>query len=186
MKARLFCLALLPLLLLNSCGYFWGSSQISNEYRTISVPYIQGDSSGRMTDQLVNQITASGALEYVSCNGDLTLKVCLIKPKDTSIGFNYATGKNYIVPDEGRLTLGARVSVIDTCTGACVVDQFTVFSSLTYDYQSDSSDDNFHDFSLGQFVMHNQAKEAAFFPLHQRLSQKIVDYAVHGWYSDLN
>ena len=172
---------------LTSCGYRFGTGECLGQYRSVCIPYVEGDREGLLTTALIHAVTTSGTLAYRSYGSDLSLRVCLLDPLDTNIGFGYAPpqdegGKSKIVvSNEARLTLTACVSLIDRCTGECVFGPSEVTTSLTYDFEPDLGNVDEHAFSLGQLEMHNLAHDAALPPLYTRLAQKIVDYVGHCW-----
>lgn len=172
--------------LMTGCGYRWGKGGVAECYSSVRVPYVEGDKKGAMTAALINRVASTGTLNYVSCGGDLSLKVCLLLPRDTNIGYIYAPGSggkvsNIVVANEARLTLRATVSLVDCSNGKCIMGPVEIASSLTYDYEPDLSNVNFHRFSLGQLEMHDLAKDGAFPALYDQLAQKIVDYVNHSW-----
>ncbi len=166
---------------LTSCGYRFGRGGIRDCYSTISVPYVEGDDTGLMTNALVRTLSTKGGLSYLSSGAQLLLKVCLFEPIDENIGFIYAPEKdggisNIVVSNEARLRLIAEVSLIDCCSGECVLGPLEISSSIDYDFESDLSNVQAHAFSLGQLEMNNLAKDAAFPSLYTLLAEKIVDY----------
>ena len=109
------------------------------------------------------------------------MQVCLLKPEDENIGFLYAPGddgkkSNIVVANEGRLSISARVSLLDVSTGSCLLGPTIISSSLSFDFEPDLSNVQNHKLSLGQMEMNELAKDAAFPALYQKLSQKIIDY----------
>jgi len=173
-------------LLTTGCGYHLGYGGVTSSYRTISIPYVEGDEQGRLTSALIRTVTQTGNLRFVTCRGDLELCVCLEAPEDDNIGFIYAPESNgslsnIVVSNEARLSIDAKVSVIERRTGQRVLGPVTIPTDVTFDFESDLSNVNFHAFSLGQLEMFNLAKDAAFVPLYDRLAQKIVDYVNHCW-----
>ena len=131
-------------------------------------------------------MTTSGTLAYRSYGSDLVLRVCLLKPIDTNIGFAYAPNDDgsvskIVVSNEARLTMTAIVRLIDRCTGSCILGPCEVTSSIAYDFEPDLGNVDFHAFSLGQLEMHNLALDAATPPLYTILAEKIVDYINHCW-----
>jgi hypothetical protein len=187
-NSKSFLLVALLAFCLPACGYRFGRGEILQRYSTVCVPYAEGDNEGLFTAALVRSVITRGCLAYRSCGADLVLKVCLVKPTDINIGFIYAPpdvgdneASNIVVSNEARLTLAARVSLIDRCTGQCVVGPMEIISSLDYDFEPDLGNDNFHTFSLGQLEMHNLAQDAAFPPLYTLLAEKIVDYVNNSW-----
>ncbi len=176
------------LLVLSSCGYRFGRGELIERYCSVCIPYVEGDNEGLLTTALIRSMTTSGALAYRSYGSDLVLKVCLLPPLDTNIGFAYAPDdeeddnfSDIVVSNEARLAMTATFSLIDRRTGACILGPCEVVSSLTYDFEPDLSNVDFHAFSLGQLEMHNLAMDAATPRLYSILAEKIVDYVNHCW-----
>ncbi len=172
--------------LVSSCGYRFGRGEVVNQYCTVCIPYVEGDDRGVLTTSLIRAITTRGALAYRSCGADLKLNVCLFSPVDTNIGFAYAPPdergvSNIVVSNEARLQLTARVTVVDRCTGQCVLGPMEITRFIDYDFEPDLGNVDVHAFSLGQLEMHNLAQDAAFYPLYTLLAEKIVDYVNNSW-----
>lgn len=173
-------------LFLPSCGYRWGKGEIGERYATISVPYAEGDGEGILTAAIINQLSKKGSLAYRSCAADLVLNVCLLDPSDENIGFIYAnprSGKSsrVLVSHEARLSIAAKVSLIERATGKSVFGPLTIRSYLDFDFEPDLSKSDDHTLALGQLEMHELAKDAAFPALYTLLAEKIVDYVNHSW-----
>lgn len=179
MRAALCALCLA--LLVSSCGYRFGRGELSESYRTICIPYVEGDDQGIFTTALIRAFSQRGGLVYQSGRADLILEVCLFEPIDENIGFIYAPDSNIVVSNEARLTLTAKISLIEAATGCPLIPSFEVTQSLDFDFEPDLGNVNFHDFSLGQLEMHNLAEDAAFPPLFRILAEKIVDYVNYSW-----
>ena len=179
-------LILLLLGLCTSCGYRFGRGEILERYSTVCVPYVEGDDQGVFTTTLIRTLTSRGSLTYSSYGSDLLLKVCLFAPSDVNIGFAYAPKRggeftHIVVSNEARLTLNARVTLMDRRTGACILGPLQIATSIDYDFEPDLSDLNANAFSLGQLEMHNLAQDAAYPPLYNLLAEKIVDYVSCAW-----
>jgi hypothetical protein len=171
---------------LSSCGYHFSDSPLTGKFSTFSIPYIAGDQTGVFTNTLVYKMGQTGGLKYCPSGGDFCLKVCLLEPYEENIDYRYARNrdgslKKIVVPHEARLKIAAEVSVIDGSTGKCVFGPKEIEASLAFDFESDFSRLNFHEFSLGQLEMHTLAEENAFPPLYSLLAQKIVDTLLHCW-----
>ncbi|MCH9627601.1 MAG: hypothetical protein S4CHLAM2_12420 [Chlamydiales bacterium] len=178
----------LILLLTSSCGYRFGRGEILEQYSSVCIPYVEGDGEGLLTAALIRSMTTGGGLAYRSYGADLQLKVCLMEPVDTNIGFAYAPRdpgdqefSDIVVSNEARLTMTAVIRLIDRRTGCLVLGPCEVTSSLTYDFEPDLGKADVQDFSLGQLVMHNLAIDGATPPLYTLLSNKIVDFINHSW-----
>lgn len=176
---RIVCVCLL--LFLTGCGYRLGRGEIVERYNSVSIPYVEGDDQGDLTTALIRSISTSGTLIYRSYCSDLLLKVCLAKPDDMNIGFTYAPDSNIVVSNEARLTMTATIRLIDRYTGCCVLGPCDITASLTYDFEPDLGNVNYHAFALGQLEMHNLAQDAAKPPLYTILAEKIADYINNSW-----
>jgi hypothetical protein len=180
-------LSLLFLFMTAGCGYRLGRGEIIEQYSSVCIPYVEGDTDGNLTTALIRQMTTKGVLAYRNVGADLLLQVCLLEPVDENIDFAYAPremdGKKVkiLVSNEARLTLTARISLIDRFTGECVLGPMNLSSWIDFDFEPDLSNIGFHAFALGQLEMHNLAQDAAFHPLYALLAEKIVDYVNHSW-----
>lgn len=186
-QSRIFSLLLLATsLVLVGCGYKFGRGDFVANYNTITVPFAQGDFEGKLTTEVIRQISIQGALRYDSDCADLTLAICLFDPIDDNIGFVYSLDESglptrVLAANEARLTVTAKVTVIDNDTGQVIVGPLHISSSITYDFDPDYARFNEHEFSLGQLETHNLAEDAAMPYLYKELAQKIVDTVIHSW-----
>lgn len=166
------------LLFLTGCGYHLGPS---NQPICIST-CIEGDRDGFFTKALIHQIETKNNLTFSNGVSDYRLEVCVLPSEDDTIGYKFAPHNNKILtPEEARLRLAARVSLIDLNTGRKIFGPAIVSSAITYDFESDFTNLNFHAFSLGQLEMRPLAQDDAFCPLYQLLAQKIVDCLSINW-----
>lgn len=175
-------------LCLTSCGYRAGRGELVSCYDSVCIPYVEGDNQGLLTTALIRTMTTRGTLAYRSSCSDLVLRVCLQKPIDDNIGFAYAPDDeaddgvtNIVVSNEARLTTTAVIRLIDRRTGCCILGPCDVTTSITYDFEPDLGNVDFHAFSLGQLEMHNLAQDAATPPLYDLLADKIIDTITHAW-----
>lgn len=184
---------LLPFLFLicASCGYRFDPGCEGRS--TISVPYVQGDNEGKLTDAVIKTLSESGAYEYQRSCGRLSLEVILVGDSNDRIGFRHdvsdTSGKirKNIIGIENRRTLSAQVSLIDPITEEILFGPHVVTASMDYDYVDENSlrDLSFIDsfgvressiqFSLGQLDAKDFAERDVLIPLYQRLAEKIVD-----------
>jgi hypothetical protein len=169
-----------------SCGYKFGHGSMSEQYHTISVPYVKGDHSGIFTAELIKQISHSGAFKYRNSNAELTMKAVIHDYHDENIGFQFdkdADGNRIskLVPTERRVKVLVEVSLIEALTGNIVLGPKFFTAEADYDFDPDITRDNIAGFSLGQLNSTDEAKEVALNPLNQSLSKKIVDYITNTW-----
>lgn len=172
------------LLFTTSCGYHFVNKGRST---ALCVPFVEGDRDGFFTKALIYEVSKSSNLNYETC-APYCLEVCLKAPRDENIGFRFAPKDeqsdgftNILTPEEARLTLTAVVSISNEQTGCVEFGPIEITSSVTYDFESDFSNLDFHSFSLGQLEMHPLAKDNAFCPLYSLLAQKIVDTVQLSW-----
>lgn len=173
------------LLLASSCGYRLGKGECISKYHSIEIPYVAGDRDGLFTSSLIQAFTQNGTLKVASrYRGQLLLEVCLFQPFEENIGYTLAVKTKHpdiVVSNEGRVTLTAKVSLIDRCQGTCILSPCDIVDFLDFDFEPDLSKVEDHTLSLGQLEMQPLALEVAKEPIYRKLAQKIVDYVVHSW-----
>lgn len=173
-------------LLLSACHYEFGRNALSSDYHSICVPYAQGDTKGGLTNELIKKIASSGAFSYVSCDGDLILKVKFIELDDENIGFRYDRDnkgklKRSIIPTETRIFATVEVSLIDSKTGILLRGPTRIKAVAEFDHCFYTSRCKENEFSLGQLNDIDAARDAVMTPLNRNLAEKIVDYVNHSW-----
>jgi outer membrane lipopolysaccharide assembly protein LptE/RlpB len=184
---RSFLAGVLMLALLSSCGYhFQGSSEGPT---TISIPYVEGDVNGQLTDQLVRAFSTSGDFKYAYVEGRVTLRVVLVDRHAEPIGWRYEKEESGSIEDEliaveGRRFLTAEVQLIDSATEEILYGPETITAMMDYDYyepdviQDLSFVNSFGirqssvQFSLGQLDSSEAAYDDVFSPLAQKLAKK--------------
>lgn len=171
---------------LAGCGYRWGQGGIVTDYRTISIPYIEGDFDGDFTATLIQQMSESGRLAYRAEGGALILQVSVFDEHDKDIGFRYDRTKHCkirsrIIPDETRLSMSVDVVVVEAISGCEVMGPVRLTADVDFDHEYYSGQGRANVFSLGQLTDYDDARDAAYVPLYRRLSQKIVDYVNDNW-----
>jgi hypothetical protein len=176
----------LSLFLCTSCGYHLsGTSSRASAYKTVSVPYIIGDVNGGFTSQLIHQLTYSGRWTYAPHQGDLLLKVEILKTKDEEIGFSYPVQNGqinkWLVPNENRFSQLVRVELIDSKTSRTILGPINLSANVQYDYDAEFNVNNFVRFSLAQYNFQEIAKRTATIPLEKKLSVRIVEYLENAW-----
>lgn len=179
-------IAVAALLFLMACGYRVGDQAIISNYRTVSIPYVECDDDGRLTDALARAVSASGALTYRECGGQLCLKAKITATGRENIGYTYDTNQqgvrvDRLLPDEGRLIYQVEVELVDRCRGCTVLGPFCVRESVDYAFDALSTDNQLAVDSLGQYTNIDDAEWAAKHPLYDALAAKIVDYLVSAW-----
>jgi hypothetical protein len=174
------------LLSLVSCCYHFGYGDLSRQYSTISIPYIEGDDKGDLTAEVIKRLSISGALRYVSSGGDLILNIKVIELRDENIGFRYDRKKRgelkkSIIPTETRLKAITEVSVKEAYSGNIIKGPTRMTASLDFDHEYYSSRHAINIFSLGQLNDIDAAHDAVIHPLNRHLAERIVDYVINSW-----
>lgn len=177
---------LVACLLLTNCGYKAGYDGLPIAYRTISVPYVEGDWDGQLTNALIRQINYSGCFEYKNSQANLILVVKILDFSDENIGFRYDRHKDgrlrdTIIPVETRLFALAEVSVVEACSGKIVLGPSKISANVDFDHDYYSSRNEVNVFSLGQLSDFDAASDAANTPLNAALAEKIVSYISDNW-----
>lgn len=168
-------------LLLSSCGYRLGTSSYLDAHKSIMVPYVKGDLDGTFTEELIREITRTTDLRYTSTCGDYVLCAQLLDRKEEAIGYRYETtfeniqGKRLVASEE-RVSLTARVELIDARTKKVIIGPLCISDSVNYDFAPETSPQNDTGFSLGQLDFKPAALDTARAPLHRGLAKKIVAY----------
>lgn len=176
----------IALFLLCSCGYHFGQGGLASTYRSISVPYVEGDLDGSLTAAIVRQLTESGDYEYRNGNGAISLSVKVIDVDDQNIGFRYDRKKKgkltkNVIPTETRITAVAEVTVYEAATCCALLGPVLISASVDFDHDYYNSRDGINIFSLGQLSDYDEAYDAVKRPLNEALAKKIVDYVNDSW-----
>jgi outer membrane lipopolysaccharide assembly protein LptE/RlpB len=171
------------LFLLTSCGYHF-NDQSSHLGQTISIPYVEGDPTGDLTNYLIHEITSSGDFTYAPNEGNVILKVKIIDFSDENIGFRYDRNRegeiiSSIVPSETRLKIIAEIALIEACSGQLIIGPSQVYATIDADFDINVQGDGV--FSLGQLTDQAAALETAARPLFHLLAQRIFDYISTYW-----
>ena len=183
-RARFFYFLMLASL--PSCHYQFGHGELAERYRTISVPYVEGDLDGYLTSEIIKKISSSGAFTYLPVDGELCLKVKILSIKDRNIGYRYDRKKNHqlkhaIIPTESRATLAAEVTIFDAGKNEIIRGPIQIQAQLDFDYDYYKVEQGVNVFSLGQVNDVDSARDAARVPLDAKLAELIVEYVVNSW-----
>lgn len=187
--SRIICRVAFSLvfLLFAGCGYRAGEGNILSNYRTISIPYVEGDWDGSLTACLVKEVSQSSTVAYRRDGGSLILEAKLIDVDEENIGFRYDRTtrrgkiKHELIPIETRLIAVAEIRVIEAYSGRVLLGPARVTASVDFDHDYFSSRNGINVFSLGQVTDIEEAEDAAQQPLNQRLARKITDYINNSW-----
>ena len=177
LPVALFCAGLF----LSGCGWHFSQSCDQNSQRTISIPYVEGDSDGALTSSIVEHLEKEGGFQYVQSGGTLTLKVVILDKKTEDIGFRYdpkrfAKKKVRIIPNESRLVRLAEVSIIDSLTQKKILGPAHILATCDYDHEYYSLNHNVNRFSLGQLSDIDTTSDIVDIPLNRELGKKIAEY----------
>lgn len=183
--SKLF-LALVTGLLLSGCQYRFGHGELSEQYETISVPFIEGDREGDLTAELIKRLGTSGSFCYETSGGDLILLVKILDYENEDVGFRYDRKKRgglkkVVIPTETRLKATAEVTLTDASTGQVIRGPAVINASIDFDHDFYFSRHEENVFSLGQLNDIDAAEDAVMGPLYKILAEKIVDYVVNSW-----
>lgn len=183
------------LLLFSACGYHFEEEEFGQEFRrTLSVPYVEGDTQGQLTNELIRQIANSGRYEYVREGGSLTLHVEIVGDTSSKIGYRYDRRdqscqpceriKN-IQPVEARREITVEVSLYDEASMVELLKPTLVRGTSEYDFVGTHSicDLSFinhgrrvtvESFSLGQLDSIEGAQDDGVIPLYRNLARQIL------------
>lgn len=175
------------------CGCGYQSSLQEMDRTTISIPYIQGDETGELTNALIDQLATSGRFDYRSSDAPFSLRVQVLSDGSEHIDYRYDRGpdsgvlhKN-IVGAENRRTVIALVTLVDQHTDKVLWGPQKVKGSADYDYVdphalqdltfvgSNGVAHTVIDFSLGQLDSEGGANIDAAPVAYRHLSKQIVD-----------
>ena len=182
-------LLLLPALVFfcQGCGYRSAIHHNAlSSYKTITVPYIEGDGDGQITSRVIQSLSQSGAWQYRTFDADLILKVKILGTKAEDVGYNRFFGpdnqtERWMVPNERLLSILSEVTVVDMKTQKIVLGPENLSTSVKFDFDPEFSEDNLVGFSLAQYNFVENAERSAHRPLNESIAQTIVDYLVNSW-----
>lgn len=179
-------LLVVSVVMLPGCGYRFGQGILSEQYSTLSVPYIEGDRDGDLTAEVIRQISTSGAFSYTPSGGDLILIAKVLDYDEENIGFRYDRKKkgqlkHNVVPTETRMEIVIDVSLKDAVSGCLIRGPTRLKASIDFDHDYYSSQNAVNIFSLGQLSDIDEARDAVLHPLHLKAAQTIVDYITNSW-----
>ncbi len=185
------------LLLLTACGYRFEPQEeeasASTSVRTIAVPYIKGDPEGKLTSELIHQLSASGSFEYVRTGGELLLNAVIVSDNVDRIGYRFdrhgreGKRRHRLVGIENRRELIVEISLIDTRTDTILLEPTKVIAHTEYDYidpysvkdllffDEDAPPQRTITLSLGQLDSIEGAQDDSSTPIYRHLAQKIVE-----------
>lgn len=183
-------------LLLSSCSYEWHAPESS--CRTLSVPFISGDSDGSFTSALVHSLSCAG-ISVVHSGASRRLEVKIFEGSSDVIGYRIDPQKirgkikHNILACEGRRNLSVEVALYSSGSEVPLWGPHQIAANVDYDYVDG---DSYQDltfvnsqgqrvpvlsFSLGQLESSESAQAAANRPLYTTVIQKIVDSISCAW-----
>lgn len=180
------CLSAVSLILLTGCGYRFGGGGNEPAFKTISIPFVEGDTNGNLTSSIIQELSESGGYTYSRQGGDFELCIKLIDFSDENIGFRYDRKKNgrlrkSIIPVETRLTVIAEVMLINCITRQALIGPVKISACVDFDHDYCAGRKGVNAFSLGQLEDYDAAYEAVIFPLNTILAKKIVALIHDNW-----
>ncbi len=187
------------LLLFSSCGYRFDGPSLKDGTATLTIPYVDGDINGQLTDELVRAFASSGCYRYRDSNGRLELRVSLKEKKTDPIGWRRQRKidgelQKELIDIERRFHLIANVELVDTATEEVLFGPIMISANEDYDYVEPENirDLSFIDsagvrqtsiqFSLGQLDSTEGAYDDAYLPVSRKLAKKIVDRILRARY----
>jgi len=172
-------LSLLVLILTASCGWkLHPALNKSEKSYTISIPYVEGDPSGKLTAQLVETIQREGGFRYVHSGGRLILKVKLIDNDILNIGWKVDPSRDNqkIIPNESRKKLLAEVTVLQEGRAQPLIGPVFIKSFVDYDHQHYALNNDANIFSLGQLTDIDTARDGLDTPMYRAMALEINNF----------
>lgn len=177
---------LLFLLLFTGCGYQLQEYSSRETLPTISIPYVEGDFNGQLTQALIKEIAASGRYKYRTRGGQFTLIVKIIDLHDENIGFRYDRTRkgrltHEIIPVETRHFLLAEATLFQAGDCKPFLGPTHIQATVDFDHDYYTIRHRANTFSLGQLTDIDSAEDASLPPLYQIMAEKITDFVLYGW-----
>lgn len=176
------------LCMLVGCGYRFQDA----EKITISVPFVEGDYDGQLTNEIVQALATSGMYEYRQSSGRYVLQVAIKDDVQDKVGYQYDrkefSGKRLknLQPSENRRSIAAEVALFDPFSQKTIVGPVIVKADSDFDYidiyslkdlavvAPDGKTDSVVNLSQGQLDSIEGGQDAAVLVVYRRLAQKIV------------
>lgn len=172
-----------------SCGYQWQKEPPL----CLSVPYVEGDGDGSLTQEIIRSLTISGKAIVNQHNAPYRLETKIIRSDNSVIGYrrdrqeiNGKSQKN-LIASESRNRIAIEALIRNLSTNQIHSGPFQIESYVDYDY---IDQDSIYDltfvnpegqvtailpFSLGQLQAIDMAREASMRPLEVLLAKKLID-----------
>lgn len=181
------------LFVLTGCGYRWQPGSFESSCPSITVPFIEGDEDGLLTNEVVRALASSGIADIRFHGGDYRLNISILREGKEILGFrkdrqkvNGKTKRNMFAC-EARKILSVEATLFRGDSDEVAFGPYVLEADADFDYvDGDSYQDlMFVDlqgtsqavlpFSLGQLEPYEAALDASMRLLYSRLAQKIVD-----------
>ncbi len=180
----------------SSCGYRFADTNSEKSPVSISVPYIQGDPTSALNDQLVSTLAETGYFTCPQSGGQFFLQVLILSDANDRIGFRYdrdsssGARKPNILSIENRRNVTAQVTVYNTLSGDVVLGPLPISASVDYDYADYGSPRDLNTitsygsmptvrYSYGQLNTIEAAHDDSGTFLYKILSRKIVGFLMN-------
>lgn len=186
-------------IIFSSCGYRWVPDLADEARSTISVPFVEGDGDGSLTQAIVYALSSSGMADVRQTGAHYRLSVSIIHSESQTVGYRRDRQKisgeikKNLVSAEARKTLAIEATVYEKDKIVCGPIRLNADSD--YDYlDGDSMQDlafinplgaqqTVLPFSLGQLEPKEAAEEAAMKPLNAKIAKVLVDAIFNAWYT---
>ena len=171
-------MVLLAVFSLGACSQYTQQSNFCAEGISIEIPYVQGDSSGILTDRVIEEF-ASTFPGQLADHAPVALQVKWLGEQENNIGFQYEKNdqgeiQEKIIPNENRIKASVEVKLIDKLSGKTLLGPEIVTASNEYDFDFDAIKNQEMPQSLGQLNGLNEARLSARSVLASSLAKKIV------------
>lgn len=175
---------LIAIFFLTGCGYTLNTIPSRAEAPTISVPYVEGDRDGKLTEAIIHEISISGEYVYRTFGGEWILQAKIIDDSYENIGYRYDQSKkcklkHYLIPVELREGVLLEVQLVSSCNEAVRLGPTRLLAELDFDHDYYTIRDGVNIFSLGQLTDIDSAEDAAKTPLYQKLAEKVVSWLIY-------
>lgn len=164
-----------------SCGYHFLTKQ--KTFSTLSIPYIEGDLDGDLTNILIQKITDLGYFTPVSGISDFIIQARVRSDRVDVIGFQfdpkYIEDKR-VIANENRRYIELEFSILSGRTREKLFGPYFIKESIDYDFLDDYLCENSIQkqqsplsFSLGQLDSREGAFSSCTTPLFHKVTDRI-------------
>lgn len=168
----------------SGCSWRLSPTLDKSRVRTISIPFVPGDTNGALTSAIIEQIEKQGGLRFAHDGGELTLKVSILSNKYDNIGYRHNPkelhrGREKLIPNETRSKILAEITVTEVASQKVLLGPAYILATAEYDHQNYSINNNINTFSLGQLSDIDTAEDVIDIPLYRNLASEIALYLQH-------